>query len=518
MSDPIAKDLAFAEDSNLSKSDACVTAKVVAEVVVDQDAAGFTDPTLVLSREEDTRLRRRIHLRVLPFLCLGYIVQGLDKGTLTSSSIMGWQIDVGAKGQDFSLTTTMLWCGIIIAEPFANQGMRRFPIAKLLASGMLIWTGLVFGLAFSKSIPPVLGIRFLLGLSEALVGPCLVAIMVQWYSIDEQPLVTSVWQCMLGLSNIIASLLAYGFYHIHGGSLKSWQWLHIAVAIISLACAVLVFFFLPDSPTRAGWASHEDKIKFVERIRGNNQGLRQKVLNKQQMREAFTDPLTYCMFFLPFFNTLVVGGVSTFGGLLITKAFGFSTLNAQLLNLPVGVLQMICFLGIGWLIRRSGQTLLLMIAFTVPNICGTIVLLTVAPNGKTKGGLVAAYYCMQIYGACYPAILMLLSRNVAGQTKKSVVYAITFMGWAGGNGISPQIFQSVWAPRYINSLYIHIVLYVCFMSTCLITRTILIRRNKVKHAFAASIAEAVDPRDVIQNSHAFEDLTDRQNPDFIYSI
>lgn len=40
-----------------------------------------------------------------------------------------------------------------------------------------------------------------------------------------------------------------------------------------------------------------------------------------------------------------------------------------------------------------------MIAFTVPNICGTIVLLTVAPGPSTKGGLVAAYYCMQVFGA-----------------------------------------------------------------------------------------------------------------------
>lgn len=65
-----------------------------------------------------------------------------------------------------------------------------------------------------------------------------------------------------------------------------------------------------------------------------------------------------------------------------------------------------------------------MVAFTIPNIVGTVVLLTVAPGPKTKGGLVAAYYCMMVFGTCYPAIILLLSRNVAGQTKKSVVYAV----------------------------------------------------------------------------------------------
>lgn len=50
-------------------------------------------------------------------MCVAYLTQALDKGTLGSSSIMGWQNDVGAVGQDYALTSTMLWIGIIIGEP-----------------------------------------------------------------------------------------------------------------------------------------------------------------------------------------------------------------------------------------------------------------------------------------------------------------------------------------------------------------------------------------------------------------
>ncbi len=53
--------------------------------------------------------------------------------------------------------------------------MRRLPIAKLLGAGMLVWSALLLGLGFSLSIPPVFAIRFLLGLFESLVGPCLLA-------------------------------------------------------------------------------------------------------------------------------------------------------------------------------------------------------------------------------------------------------------------------------------------------------------------------------------------------------
>lgn len=37
--------------------------------------------------------------RVLPIMCVAYLTQALDKGTLGTSSIMGWQKDVGAVGQ-----------------------------------------------------------------------------------------------------------------------------------------------------------------------------------------------------------------------------------------------------------------------------------------------------------------------------------------------------------------------------------------------------------------------------------
>lgn len=91
-------------------------------------------------------------------MCVAYLTQALDKGTLGSSSIMGWQNDVGAVGQDYALTSTMLWIGIIIGEPIvsagpmwrslmrvanlpqANQFVRRLPVAKVLGFAMIIWS------------------------------------------------------------------------------------------------------------------------------------------------------------------------------------------------------------------------------------------------------------------------------------------------------------------------------------------------------------------------------------------
>ena len=68
--------------------------------------------------------------------------------------------------------------------------------------------------------------------------------------------------------------------------------------------------------------------------------------------------------------------------------------------------------------------------------------------------------------------------------------------------------------RYINSLYIHLGLYALFIGTCIATRILLVRRNKAKELAQTDQYGVV----VNTNSHAFDDLTDLQNPDFRYSI
>ena len=78
-------------------------------------------------------------------MCLVYVVQALDKGTLGPASIMGWRQDVGAQGQDYAMTGTMLWVGVMCGEPFAAQLVRRFPIAKMLSCTMVTWTAVSTG-------------------------------------------------------------------------------------------------------------------------------------------------------------------------------------------------------------------------------------------------------------------------------------------------------------------------------------------------------------------------------------
>lgn len=162
-----------------------------------------------------------------------------------------------------------------------------------------------------------------------------------------------------------------------------------------------------------------------------------------------------------------------------------------------------------------------MLTIHSPPIVGTAIIYSIQPTHHTRVGLLIAFYCTQFYLAQGNLVFSLISRNVAGQTKKSTTLAITFIAWAAGNMTAPQIFQSKDAPRYKKGFTAHFCLYVLFNIFLVILRVLLTRRNKAKRSAVTEITagageEGVDEK--ITHQFAFDDLTDKENPEFRYVI
>lgn len=190
-----------------------------------------------------------------------------------------------------------------------------------------------------------------------------------------------------------------------------------------LKVLAIVLICIPNSPATARWATEEERIKLVERVRENDQGIHGSKWKSEQAREALSDSLSWLLVGMIFLQTLVNGGIYTFNALLINKAFGFDAATAQLLGIPLNAFTVMLYFLIGYLVTRTGQTIYCIIGALLVNAIGTVVLLTVPPTSTTRGGLLVAFYLMQCIQAINPSCYSLLSRNVAGSTKKSVVYA-----------------------------------------------------------------------------------------------
>ncbi|KAJ5668966.1 hypothetical protein N7462_010036 [Penicillium macrosclerotiorum] len=460
------------------------------------------------------RLKRLIDRRVLTIMVFTYLVQALDKGTLSFTSIMGLLDDIHINTSQYAWLSTCIYLSILVVEYPTNWIIQRVPIAKYLGCNIILWGSILALHATVKNFGGILALRILLGTFEACAQPSFVRLSGMWYKREEQAQTVTFWYMMNGFQQMIGGLLAYLFSLLGSDRvIKSWQALFITYGCFSVLFGVFVLLFMPDSPMTAKCFSEEDKHLMVERVRENRTGIQNRKYRKYQVLEALRDPQMWCYCGVQLFTTLPTSGLGTFANIII-KGFHFTTLQTQLLSMVLGAYIIFVLLTSAWLVKKTNQNVIVMASYVIPSFVGTIVLMTVQNTSTaTKAGLLLSYYITLSFWASQTLTLSMISRNIAGQTKKSTVIAANFIAWATGNAIGPQIFLTRDAPRYFTAFSIHIGCYALLMMILLFLRFHLKRQNTKKDQMAA--VEDIPAQEAL-DFDGFEDLTDRENLRFRY--
>ncbi|CCO29287.1 putative transporter C417,10 [Rhizoctonia solani AG-1 IB] len=489
---------------------------------IDAEVANFfaaqEGKNIVIDEATNKRLKRMIDKRVLLVMVVTYFLQTLDKGTINFASIMGIQQDTHLVGQQYSWLTTCLYIAILVWEFPTNRLLQVLPVAKYLAFNITAWGIVLACTAACRNFTGLVVVRTLLGMFECVCQPGFVLLSTMWYTKKEQAITIGCFYAMNGLQQCIGGLLAYGVYHIRGGPITSWQVLFTLLGCLTFLWGLFVLWWLPDSPMRAHCFSPEDRVLMVERVRANETGIQNKEFKRYQALEALKDLKTWCFYIISFTNALPTGGLGAFSNLII-KDFGFSTLQTDLLAIAQGVIIMLFLFTAAYFSTRTSQKCIFMFAYTLPNVIGSIVFLTVPTRPDTRVGLLIAFYLCQGFGAVAVLNLALVTGNTGGRTKQVVTVTGTFITWAVGNAIGPQVFRSDDAPRYPKGFAVHLVMYGIQLITIVVLRLYLLRQNVLKRRAQGVREEAISGQvegeeKAVKHSHAFDDLTDRENPDY----
>ncbi|TKX18143.1 MFS transporter-like protein 126 [Elsinoe australis] len=478
---------------------------------VDNEIAKYAnaDHVVEIDETESKRLKKMIDRRVLSIMIFTYFLQALDKGTMSFASIMGIKEDNKLVGQQYSWLTTCIYIAILIIEYPINVLITRVPIAKTLGISIIIWGGILACHAATHNFTGLVIVRTLLGSFEAICQPAFVVLSGMWYKRSEQADAVTYWYMMNGGQQIVGGLLAYCFTLIpKGRALTAWQVIFMAYGLFSMIWGGFVIYWMPDSPMRAKCFSEEDKALMVERVRSNQTGLQNRKFRPEQIKEALLDPQCWCYGLIQFTTTLPTSGLGAFANLVITD-FGFTRLQTQLLAMVLGAVIIIILLSSAWFVKKTGQNLFIMGLYIIPSFVGTVVLMTVQKDGSMakKVGLLLSYYIVLSFWAAQNLTMSLVSRNVAGQSKRSIAVSMNFIWWATGNAIGPQVFLDWDKPRYFIAFATHMGCYVLLVAVIVFLRWYLKRQNTIRDREQKGSATE-------GTIHGFDDLTDKQNPSF----
>lgn len=449
---------------------------------------------------------RKLDMYVLSFMCAIYFLQFIDKTLLNFSAMMG--IRKNLKGNEFANLGTIFNAAYIFGEPFVSYCLQRFPLSRTLATFVILWGVVLACHSACHTYASLMVVRTLLGIFESCSAVSLISISGMYYTKPEQAQRIGYWAIQSGTGTIVGALLSFAFQHVHTTRFASWQILFLVFGLITVTFGIFVWFYLPDNITNAWFLTDEEKAMVIEHVRANQTGVENKKFKRHQIVELLKDKYTWLLLVLTITSQIVTGAVGTFST-TITATFGFNSKATILLQIPIGVIIIICILATTQLIARYGHLTYIHVSMYIPSVVGAIMLLSLERSNKI-GNLFGLYLLYS--GSCAITLIYAWnSANTAGYTKKLFRNALTMIAFAIASIIGPQLFRAYSYPRYTPAKITILVTQAAAIPMTLLVGWLTRRDNKLRDALPETTEELYD-----QENYEFLDLTDVENKKFRY--
>ncbi|KAF2848030.1 allantoate permease [Plenodomus tracheiphilus IPT5] len=435
-----------------------------------------------ISVQEKNRVRWKIDLCLLPLMIVTAFLQYLDKSTINYASNYNLREDLGMKGDQYSWASSIFYFGFMVRQ----------------CHGMGVFT---FLMAASSNFAGFATLRFMLGAAESIQLAAFFIVTNMWYTRAEQPLRLMAWYGMSPVAIIAGSLFAYGVGHIDSG-IGLWRFPFIICGALSVVWAVVLWFALPKNPASAWFLSERERVVALRRIQDDGTGVESKTFKKEQAIDAFLDVKVW-LAAMSVGAGKILNGIGLFQSLVI-RGFGFTALQTTLLQIPVGVIEMIglivfCVLATIILNSRLGLS-------SLCNACSIVgASILYAYDVNQRWALMIGFWVMMGFIPCGFLLGMgTISGNIAGHTKKVTAQGIMFVTYSVGCIIGPQLYTTT---PYRQGLRANIVALVVILACNLGNLTYMVWENRKRRQFLEANRHLLKEED-----YAFRDLTDKQNP------
>ncbi|WWC60049.1 uncharacterized protein I303_102612 [Kwoniella dejecticola CBS 10117] len=486
--------------------------------------------------EDDRRVLRKLDIWVCLPMFIVYTLVHLDKSALSYAAVFDLKKEAHLVGKQYSWLGSIVYLVQLVVQPLSAYALVKFPMSWWVVGNVFCWGVCLCCMAATHNFAGLLVTRALLGGFEATISPSFIAMTQMFWRRREQTYRNTAWLMSSSVAGFIGPILTYGIAHVKSG-IKPWQGIFLFLGCITLAFCPLIFWMMPNDIGSAKFLTPQEKVIAVERLRDNNTGTKTSAWKWDQAKEAVLDPKTWIWGLMLSCMAIPSSGIGTFGT-LITKGFGFSSFDTILFQMPPYVLTISFLLGGTWVMNKINLRFPVVAFFTLFPVAGAAALLYV-PRDRPHA-LLGAYYVIMLYTPLQPLVYSWANMNAAGTTKQRTVGAILFIMQCAGNVAGPQVYLEDEAPVYKTGLYTDMacwsLLFVLICSMAVYLKYLNRRQAKKRErmgrmsnvrdmsimtleqaaAYKRELAAAGEGEDV--NAHAFDDLTDFQNPDFHYIL
>ncbi|KAK3934203.1 hypothetical protein QBC46DRAFT_400459 [Diplogelasinospora grovesii] len=472
------------------------------------------DPDAHLSNAEraeiDRKLLRRLDFKLIPWLCLLYLLAFLDRTNIGNAKIAGLSQELHLTTPSYNSTLTIFFVSYAVFEPITNILLKRMRPSVFIPIIMVFWGASMLGMGFVYNWSGLMAARWFLGLAEAGLFPGVNYYLSCWYKRSEFGIRAAIFFSAAALSGSFGGLLAAAIEMMDGiGGRPGWAWIFILEGLLTIAIGVVSFWMVHDFPDEATFLSEVDRARVIRRLKMDQQSSAEHEEFKiSYFWAAVKDWKTWLGMAIYMGCDMPLYAFSLFLPTIIAgMGWNTSVIRAQLMSVPPYAAAALLTVVIGYIADRTRSR----------GLCNIIVsLLGVAGFAMLLGSQVAAVqYVGTFLGALgiYPCIANTISwmaNNVEGVYKRGVVLGFV-IGWGNLTGIiSSNIYFS--APRFLEGHGVVMAFMAIFLfgGSCLMTFLLRQENSKRRRGERDHWVEGKTEKEI-------EMLGDRR-PDFLYTV
>ncbi|KAE9396024.1 MFS general substrate transporter [Gymnopus androsaceus JB14] len=463
-------------------------------------------PPPTLSKEDERKLWRKIDLRLMPILCLMYLMSFMDRG---NAKLEGLETQLNLIGNRYNIALTILV-------------LKKFRPSVWLPTITVMWNSRTL-MGLVKTYPQLVAVRVCLGVAEAGLFPGVTYYLSLWYPRNALQTRIALFEGAATLAGAFSGLFAFGISFMSGTQgLLGWSWIFIIEGVATVAVGLFAFLVLVDFPVTAKFLTPEErsfvvwtKSKLLTFIRAfsynipeydNSSVGEEEHFQAKHIYQAFTDWQIWIH--IPIYMSLIV----PLYGITLFLPFGeFSDPVSQLLTIPPYFFA-ITLLGI---FAYFSDKLMLRSPFIYASLIMCLIGFSINISNASSGAkyfgtflIVAGSY------AGFPGVVAWLSNNLSGQYKRGVGMALHIGIGNFSGAIASNIFRAQDKPRFILGHGIELMFVGIGLIFVPITVAIYKRINKRRAQFMARVAEGSEKLASPDEIRALGD----KSPDFLYTI
>jgi MFS transporter, ACS family, tartrate transporter len=299
---------------------------------------------------------RKVTRRLIPFLCVLYFVNILDRVNIGFARLHTMLTDLEMSERAYALGAGIFFVGYCLLEVPSNLILSRMGARRWLARILVSWGLISTAMMFVTGPWSFVLLRFLLGCAEAGFFPGIVLYLTYWFPARQRARAVAllmvagplVWVLGGPLSGAVLELM-------HGrGGLTGWQWLFLLEGLPAVALGVVTLAYLTDRPWQARWLAPEERSWLVERMAKEDRIWQDR--HDASLLRAAADPRVWHLIALAGTIALGISGMSFYFPRLIQDLFpSLNAFEIGLLTAVGGTCTLLSIVAVGSHSDRTGE-------------------------------------------------------------------------------------------------------------------------------------------------------------------